>query len=75
MIPDVITALDTRATTSDGLAFHIVFAEFNGADGSLTFTPAEVASESFAATALERYNALRESVHAEHGWTPSVLEA
>ncbi|NKY08957.1 hypothetical protein [Cellulomonas hominis] len=65
----VLTALDARATTTDGLDFQITFTEFAGATRHLTFTPEETAlpQAEREALAVARYNALREELLAEHG--------
>lgn len=73
-LTNVVLALDTRATTDDGLAFRIVFNEFNDAERELAFSEAEAALSTgeLQAVVSDRYNALRLSVLAEHGWSEGV---
>ena len=71
----VTSTLDGRATPVDDRTFHIIFAEFNGAEGVLAFSDKEarLPMDKLAAIATERYGALRQATCEEHGWTPEVI--
>lgn len=74
-LTQIVTELDQRAMTLDGLSFHIVFAEFNAAEGDLAFTATEagMAEDDLTALAGERYGELRMQMFEEHGFTEGIV--